>query len=367
MNPTLLGFIRKELFQTLRDRRMRMVLFVAPVIQLTLFGVALSNEVKNVRLSAQYQPGDILTRDIYQHAIASKWFVPADVRSQDPYEEIRTNEADAVIVAPPHGLLADVGRGDGAKLQLLVNASNVIRAQAIEVYIQSIAQQVLALDQHSAVPETPIRISVRILYNPMLDTSIFMVPGVMCLLLCIVTLILTTMSISKEKEMGTFEMLISAPITSAEIILGKTLPYVVLGMVDFPLILGAAVLLFGVPVHGSILLLTISAFFFICSSVAIGMLISTLARTQQQATLGSFLFLFPAILLSGLIFPLENMPTSLRFLATINPLAHFVGLLRNIMLKGGDATYIYDHIFMLILLAAVTTYASFKRFRTTLQ
>jgi len=366
MNPTLIGFIKKEMVQTLRDPRMRIILFVTPVIQLILFGVAISTEVKNIRLAAHFEPGDQVMSELYTSALGSGWFLPASVTSSDPFEEVRGNEADAVLVAPPGGLTKALGRGQ-APVQLLIDATNVVKAQAIEVYIKNILADVLANQENSAtLVKPPVHFAVRVLYNPTLDTSIFMVPGVMCMLMCIVTLILTNMSISREKEMGTFEMLISAPVRPREIILGKTVPFVILGMSNFPLILAAAIILFGIPVRGSLIALTIAAFFFICTTVASGMLISTLARTQQQAMLGGFLFLFPAILFSGLIFPLENMPSSFQIFALVDPLAHFVGLLRNIMLKGGDLQYIVRHSLALVGLAVLTGTVSARRFHTTL-
>src|SRR5579884_1190251 len=136
MNRTLIGFIRKELIQTLRDPRMRIILFVVPIIQLTLFGVALSNEVKNIRLAALFDSNDTVLRDIYERSIAGGWFIPAKSRTQDPYTMIEADEADAVLVPPPGGFTRDLGRGM-AELQLLVNATNVLQAQAVESYLRS--------------------------------------------------------------------------------------------------------------------------------------------------------------------------------------------------------------------------------------
>ncbi len=366
MNKTLIGFIKKELVQTLRDPRMRVLLFVMPVIQLTLFGVALSNEVKNIRLAAVFDSRDTVLRDIYERSIAGKWFVPARSGHQDPYTLIESGDADAVLVPPPGGLTRALGRGD-AKLQLLVNATNVIQAQSIESYLQSIVQQTVKDDLGLTPPVLPIELSTRVLFNPALETSVFLIPGVMSMIMIISTMVLSNVAIVREKEMGTFEMLISAPVSRSEVIYGKTIPYVLLGMSNVPLILGVAVFAFGVPMRGSLIALLIAAFAFVCTAVALGTLISTFCRNQQQATLAGFLFIFPMIMFSGMMFPLENMPSVLRWLSFFDPLSHYMGLLRNIMLKGGQTDYVAAHIVYLAAIALVSVVASFRRFHTTLE
>ncbi|MDE2040360.1 MAG: ABC transporter permease [Elusimicrobia bacterium] len=369
MNRTLLGFIRKELIQALRDPRMKFILFVAPVVQMTIFGVAISNEVKNIRLAAFFSPQDTVLRDVYERAIHGGWFVPAGASgavAQDPFELIRADKADAVLVAPEGGFTRALGRGN-ARLQLLVDATNVTQAQSIEGYIQAIVARTLAADLGALPARPPIRFDLRVLFNPSLDTAIFMVPGVMTMLMVLTTLVLTNIAIVREKELGTFEMLISAPVSRTEVILGKTLPYVVIGMTNLPLTLAVAVFVFHVPMRGSMLALVVATLAFVCTTVAMGTLISTYCDNQQQASMGGFLFMFPAIMFSGLMFPIENMPASVRWLAFIDPLAHYLSLLRNIMLKGGGAETLIRHSAALLLLALVSGAASFKRFHTTLR
>jgi ABC-2 type transport system permease protein len=357
--------MKKEFRQALRDPRMRMLLFVAPMIQLTLFGVALNTDVTNVRLSYRPRPGDTMLDHVYQHALASGWFLPAHPDRPEPFDQIQADETDAVLVPPPEGLTQSVIRGQG-QLQLVINASNVIRAQGVENYIKAITASVVAADLKLPPAEAPIQFDLRILYNPSMRTAVFMVPGVMSMLVCMITILLTSMSISREKETGTFEMLIAAPVKTYEVILGKTVPYVVLGMSNIPLILAVAVLVFGVPMRGSLLVLAVAAFFFVCTTVAIGTLISTTARTQQQSMMGGFLFLFPAIQLSGMMFPLENMPYFMKLVAYLNPLTYFLELLRNIMLKGGEWSVILSHLLYLAVFGSIVTWISFRRFRTTL-
>lgn len=367
MMDTLVGFLGKELKQALRDPRMRILLFLAPIVQLVLFGVAISNDVKNIRLWVQYDSGDTVLQHVYERALASRWFLPADAgRNSDPFELLRAGRIDAAVIPPPGGLTRAIARGD-ADLQLLVNATNVLQAQSIDSYLRNIITRVVAEDIKIDPPETPIRFDMRVLYNATLETSYFMVPGVMAMLMIINTMILASMSISREKELGTFEMLISAPVTTSEVVFGKTLPYVVLGMGTLPLILGVAMIGFHVPMRGSLVMLTVASLAFVCTAVAIGALISTFAQNQQQSMMGGFLFLFPAILLSGLFFPIENMPWAMKWLAYVDPVTHYLALLRNIMLKGGELDFALQRIGILILMALVTGYISFKRFHTTLQ
>ena len=363
---TLAGFIKKELTQALRDRRMKFILFVTPVVQMTLFGVALNNEVKNIRLAAFFDSKDTVMRDIVERSIAGGWFIPARVsRDEDPFTLIKAGKADVILLPPPGGLTRAIGRQE-APLQLLVDATNVTQAQAVESYLKTIIDQVIRDDAKIAPAGLPIRFDVRILFNPSLESSIFMVPGVMCLLMVMTTMILTNVSIVREKEQGTFEMLISAPVSRSEVIYGKTVPYVVLGMSNLPLILAVAMGVFHVPMRGSFLVLAGATFAFVCTTVAIGTLISTNCENQQQASMGGFLFMFPAMMFSGLLFPIENMPAAVQWMAFLDPLSHYLGLLRNIMLKGGDLRYVSTHVTILGLMAVISVAASFKRFHTTL-
>jgi ABC-2 type transport system permease protein len=367
MTRTLRAFLQKEFRQALRDTRMRLLLFVAPMIQLTLFGLAISTDVKNVDLWAQLDANDWILAHVYERSVQGEWFRPAAAdHDTDPFERLRAGKAGAALVPPPGGLTRALQRGT-ADLQLLVNATNVLEAQAVEQYLRSITNRVVEDDLHVTRPESPIRFDVRVLFNPTLETAYFMVPGVMVMLLSITTIILTSMSLTREKEVGTFEMLISAPVRPAEVILGKTIPYLVLGLAQVPLILGVAVFGFGVPMRGSLAVVLLASLAFVCSTVAIGTLISTLASNQQQSTMAGFMFLFPAVLLSGLMFPIENMPEVMKWVAYLDPLMYYLALLRNIMLKGGDAGLVTGHALILIGMASALVLLSFRRFHTTLQ
>lgn len=365
MNPTIIAFMKKELTQALRDIRMRMLLFVMPVVQMTIFGLALSTEIKGIRLAAYHAPQDAAARRAGEHFFSSGWFVPADAEKNDPYTLIQSGRADAALIAPPEGLTKALENGRG-RLQLLVDATNATKARGIEAYAKSILAKAAMPEFKGPRSPSPVSLDVRILYNPTMESSVFMVPGVMSIILCLITLILTSMSMAREREIGTFETIVSAPVSNREILLGKTLPYILLGLMDAALILAAGRFIFGTPVKGHLWTLGLSSFVFVVTTVSLGTLISTIAKNQQQAMMGSFLFLFPAIQLSGVMFPVENMPEAIIAAAYLNPLKYFVTLLRNIMLKGGDEWVVISNLSVLAAMAAFTAWVAFKRFRQTL-
>lgn len=225
----------------------------------------------------------------------------------------------------------------------------------MEYSVRSIATRVPEDDLPAKRAKSPIRFDVRVLFNPTLETADSMVPGVMVMRHSITTIILTSMSLAREKEAGTFEMLIAAPVRPVEVILGKTIPCLVLGLAQVPLILGVAVLGVGVPMRGSLTVVLLASLAFVCSTAAIGTLIATLAGNQRQSTM------------AGLMFPIENMPEVMKGAACLDPPMYFLALLRNIMLKGGDPGRMTGHALILVAMAAVLIAVSFRRFRTTLQ
>lgn len=365
MNPTIRGFFIKEITQTLRDPRMRVVIFAAPIIQLTLFGYAISTEIRNVKLAVVCAPGDVLMRRLEERAFRSGWFTPAPARGRDPFAWVQSGEADAVLVSPAGGVWRALERGQ-ARVQLLVDATNTVRAQAVERYLQAILQRVLAEARPGSPPGPGVDFDIRMLYNPGMVTAYFMVPGVMMMLLCIVTILLSSMSLVRERETGTFETLISAPLKNWEILLGKTLPYMLLGLFVVHLILGAAMVIFGLPFRGAYWKFLLAGFVFVCTTLSVGTLISTVAKRQQQAMMGTFLFLFPAILLSGMMFPVENIPGLFKGVAYLNPLKYMLTLLRSILLKGGDAWVFWTNLGALLLIGLVAVGVSFRQFRQKL-
>lgn len=363
MNQTIRGFVRKELSQALRDPRMRGMLFVMPVIQLLIFGVALSSEVRNVRLAVSARADDAFTRRLADRFYASGWFVPAPPLRGDPFDAVRAGRAEAVLVAPTGGAEVAMARGQ-AKYQFLVDATNATRARSVETYGQAILAAHLK-DEHVAAGAAGFQFSLRTLYNPEGNTAMFMIPGTLCLMLTLVTVVLTSMSMAKEREMGTLETLFAAPVAPWEILLGKTLPYVILGMIDLPLVLLVAKAL-SVPIRGPLWMIALSAFVFVCTTVSGGFLVSSYSGSQQQAMIGGFLFVFPAIQLSGVIFPVENMPLAIRWVSYFDPVRYFVTVIRHLMLKGGDWGAVLPNLAAMAALGSFAMFWAARRFRQTL-
>ncbi|MDR0624945.1 MAG: ABC transporter permease [Holosporales bacterium] len=356
----LRGFIKKEIIQTLRDPRLGVMVLLTPVIQILVFGYAITNDVINIRLGAYFQPRDVIAQDIYRSAIASRWFLPVDTSDVAPEQAILSGKVDAVIVAPEGGATKAVGRGDG-KLQLLINASNVLRARAIDGYIQSIVHNVCWQNGSS-----PIHIVTRPLYNPALETTTFIVPGIIAMILTILVMMLTCTSIAKERESGTFETIISAPIKRRDIILGKTIPFAMIGLFNTFVVLIAGMLFFDLPFRGNFFVFLVENLLYVICAVTLGLLMSTFVKNQQQSMLCSFIVIFVLMMLSGSFFPIDNMPVWLRWVAYANPLAHHTFLVRNILLKGGDAVYVTQHCLAILAATLFIALCSFSRFKITL-
>ncbi|GHS92175.1 transport permease protein [Alphaproteobacteria bacterium] len=359
----LKGFIRKEIIQTLRDPHLGMAVIIMPVLQLLLFGYALTNEVKNIRLDVYAEPRDVLVQNIYDHALASRWFAPVKKHKANPIDAIQSGEADAVLVAPPGGLTRAAGRNE-EKIQLLVNASDVLRAQAADIYLKSIAQSLEPKGEKT--PHAPLSVSVRMLYNPSMTSSTFTLPGIMSMLLTFLVMVLTCTSIAKEKERGTFEMIISAPIRRTDIILGKTIPFALVGVWNVFIALMASRFFFSLPLRGSLVAFGFVSLCYVYTALMAGVLMSTFVKNQQQSMMCNFMILFIAMMLSGCFFSVDNMPLPLRLISYVNPLAHYTFLVRNILLKGGDFMYLIQYSSALLGVGIVLAFFAFRRFRISL-
>lgn len=357
------GFMRKEFAQTLHDKRMRLILFYIPLLQLVVYGVALSTYTQNIRLAVAAKPSDAFTRHLAQRLYAGGWFVPIEPGAGDPGDWVRSGKAEAVLVAPPDGADRDLGRGQ-AQYQLLVDSLNAVRARSIETYASAVVNQAVR-DEGFQHGRPRLDFVLRTFYNPEGRTPIFLIPGTLCLLLFIATTVLTNMSMSRERERGTIETLFSAPVAPWEIVAGKTLPFVALGLLNLPFgLLGARLL--GVPVHGPLWLIMLSTFVFLCAAVSVGLLISLNAKNQQQAVLGGFLYTYPATQLSGVIFPIENMPRSIAWVAYLNPLHYYVDIMRHLMLKGGDLNAVIPRLAAITVIGCISMVPVMRRFRQTL-
>ncbi len=359
------GFFRKEIISLLRDPVLMVAILIMPVVQMILLSGAITFQADNLKLAMRYAPNDIVMERIYNHAIGSGFFVPANDKYNNPIDAVQSGKADVAIVAPDGGVTRALMRGN-AEIQILIDSMNILKTHSIEAYLRGIIVHTLYEMTHTKTI-APISFDVRVLFNPQLNTKLFMVPSMVSILVFLALLILISVSITKEKETGTMETLISAPISKYDIILGKVLPYIMVSFVVMFSIVIAGILIYRVPFVGSQFMFLLSFLVFCVPASGVGVWLATYTHTQQQAMLGLVIVAFLALMLSGVIISTENMPIVLRGISYINPLSHYAYLVRNIMLKGPDWIYFLRHGGAMLVSGAVIWYVALWRFKTTLR
>ena len=363
----------KELLQLRRDRLTLAMMIALPIVQLLLFGYAINTDVRHLPMVIYDQDQSAQSRDLWRSLEATGFY---DVRGHvHGYDEIdtalRSGEARIGLVVPPR-YAADLTRGRGTTVQLIVDgsdpqvvasATNTAGSLVAARSGQLLVARMRGAGALAAATSAPIELEPSIRYNPDLRTAVYVVPGLIGVILTMTMVMLTAMAIARERERGTLEQLIVSPIGTVELIIGKILPYVIIGYFQMTLVLLLGRLVFDVPLVGSVPLLFGVTFFFIAANLALGLFFSTLAQTQQQAMQMSFFFLLPNILLSGFMFPFEAMPRPAQWLAQGLPLTHFLRIVRGIVLKGSGPREIAGEVLSLgaILLALMTLTA--LRFR----
>jgi ABC-2 type transport system permease protein len=343
MRVELFAVMRKEFRQTFRDRRMIMILMVAPILQLMLLGYAVDMDVDRVATAIADRDHSKESRDLVAGVLADGTLRKVG-DTDDPAQPLEQGWASIVIVLP-RGLSRDLAAGRPAQVQVLVDGTDSVRAQvamaSAQQYLQrrglQLAEQRLraaaaALERPASLPM--LRMEPRIYYNPRLKSPIYMVPGVAAVTLLVVTTIITAMGLAREKEMGTIEQLMITPMRPVVLLLGKILPFALIGILVAGLVISLGTNLFDVPVRGSLPCIFLGTVLYLMSTLGVGIFLSTMARTQQQAILAGFFFLLPAILLSGFITPVENMPAWIRPVTWVNPVRYFVEILRACLLKS---------------------------------
>ncbi len=334
----------KELIQMRRDRLTMAMMAALPVIQLLLFGYAINTDVRHIPTVVYDQDRSAESRDFAQGMRATGFYdLVGEVSSYKGVENaLRTGVARVALVVPP-GYKTDLVRGRTGHLQLIVDGSDpqtVASATNTATSLALARNSALLLQRMSTagqpVVQTPIQLETNTWYNPDLRTAVYVVPGLVGVILTMTMVMLTAMAIARERERGTLEQLIVSPVLSVELIVGKIVPYIVVGYVQMTLILSIGALVFNVPMVGSLFSLYALAFVFIAANLALGLFFSTLAKTQQQAMQMSFFFLLPNILLSGFMFPFEAMPRPAQWLSQALPLTHFLRIVRGITLRGSS-------------------------------
>lgn len=361
-----LSFVRKEFYHIFRDVRTMMILLAMPIVLIVLFGYAITTEVKRVPIAVFDQSQDELTRKMTDRLGASEYFkLYTTVSSHAQAEALfRQGKVQVVVVFPPRYASAP-----DAQVQILTDATDPNTATQLSSYCQAIITQQLMADGgpppgHSAAGVSPV---VSLLYNPQMKGAYNFVPGVMGLILILICAMMTSIGIVKEKEMGTMEVLLVSPLKPVYIILAKAVPYLLLSMVNIATILLLSYFLLGVPIKGSLSLLVSLSVLYAIVALCLGLLISTIADTQQAAMLISGIALMlPIMLLSGMMFPVENMPLPLRWISNIVPAKYYIVAIKDVMIKGLPATEVLREIGVLVFMAVVLVALSVKRFKIRL-
>lgn len=362
-----LGFVKKESLHIIRDTRTMMLLFGIPVVQILLFGYVITNEIKDANIAILDHSRDEVTRQISHKLLASGYFrLTATLQSTDEIEPLlRSGKVRQVIVFEP-GFSEKIEREGSASVQIIADASDANTANLLVSYARAIISD-YAMDLQ---PDKgfELRTETRMLYNEELKGVFTFVPGTMALILMLLSAMMTSVSIAREKEMGTMEVLLVSPLLPGQIVLGKVLPYVGLAFINTLVIITLGVSVFGMPILGSLPLLLGICLLFICMALSLGILISTMAQTQQVAIfISMFALLLPTMLLSGFIFPVSNMPQVLQWFSHIIPAKYFIIIIKNIMLKGADISFVWKEALILFLMIIVFILISIRKFKTRLE
>jgi ABC-2 type transport system permease protein len=361
--------IVKELRQLLRDPRTRGLIFASPVIQLVLFGYAVNTDVRNVPLYLVDLDRSAESRLLVDAFTASGYFRVVG-RSDSPTELGRAlDEGSAVAgLEIPVGFAADAAAGRSPAVQFLIDGTNSNTGTVVGGYAQGIvaAAGVRVMIAAGRPAAAGIELRARAWFNPSLQSRVYNVPAVIGVIVFLMSLLLTALGVVRERELGTLEQLLVSPLSAGELILGKTLPVAAIAMVQLTLVTGVALLWFDIPLRGSIPALLVAAALFILSGLSLGLLISTISKTQQEAFLGMFLLLLPSIVLSGFLYPIETMPWIFRELTLLNPLRHFLELVRAIFLKGSGFAELWPQITVLGAMAVAGVWMATRRFRLSL-
>ena len=362
-----LGFVRKEFLHIFRDRRTLLILFGMPLIQLVLFGYAVRNELNQADIAILDHSRDEVTRHITDKLLSSGYFqLSAVLNSEAEIEEVfqKGIARSAVIFESGFGRrLTSEGRAD---VSIVTDASNPNMAQILEGYISNIVRE--SQGQPEQMVRTGFVPEMRMLFNPELRSANLFVPGLVAFIFMLVSAFLTSITIAREKELGTMEVLLVSPLNPLQIILGKVLPYLVLSVVNVFSVLVVALLLFRVPFLGSIVLFSLLSLLFIMTALALGVRISSAVKDQQTAMMLSLAgLLLPTILLSGFIFPISNMPAILQYLSHVVPAKWYLIIIRGIMLKGAGLEVLWMESLILFGMMTVLLIASIRSFKIRLE
>ena len=365
----------KEFIQIFRDPRMKGVIFLMPIIQLLVFGYAVTTDVKHVATAIYDLDNSVVSRELIARFVESGYFdIMAYAANPKHVRELIDRGDVRAVLQINKGFADDLRAGRTAILQLIVDGTDSNTAGIVLDYSAKIAgefsQKVLAARfsrlKGSAGAPAGVTLQTRAWFNENLESRNFYVPGVIAIIVMLITLMLTSMAVVREKEIGTMEQIMVTPITPSEFILGKTIPFALIGFADVVLITVLGVFWFEVPIRGNLLLLFVATALYLMTTLGVGLLISTVSETQQQAMMSTFFFYFPAVLLSGFMFPIANMPVAIQWLTYLNPLRYFLVIVRGIFLKGIGPVVLWPQMTALAVMGLVVLWLASRRFQKTL-
>jgi len=375
MGERILTMLRKEFRSVFRDPRMRMVIFGLPIIQTLIFGYAVTLDVRNVRLVVIDRDQTPASRDFVARFTGSGYFhaVLRTERNEAARREIDAARA-AAILEIKSGFEARLGAGLPTPVQLIVDGSDSNTARLVLNYATAIASAhdtailVERAQRRSGLPLATggVDLRARAWFNADLESRNYYVPGIIATLVMLISLMLTSMAIVREKEVGTIEQIMVTPIRPVEFILGKCAPFIAIGFVNVLMVTAVGLFWFGIPMRGSFPLLLGGTALFLLSTLGVGLFISTVSATQQQAMMTTFFFFFPAMLLSGFVYPIANMPEVVQWLTYANPLRYFLVIIRGVFLKGIGAEVLWPELIALLVLGTLVMTFAVTRFRKTL-
>ncbi|MBL7923863.1 MAG: ABC transporter permease [Bacteroidia bacterium] len=368
MKEQFLAFVRKEWFHIWRDKKTLFILFGLPVVQIIIFGFALTNEIKNARIAVVDRSRDALSQQYIQRIEASRYF---DIESMLG----SANEADAefrkgkikLVVVIPENFGSDIRHQNKTQVQVIADVSDPNTGTTLGTYIQAITADFQSdINQGQKLPYT-IQPEVRMLYNPQLKGAYNFVPGVMAMVLMLICTLMTSIAIVKEKETGTMEVLLVSPLKPVLVILAKSTPYLLLSAVNIVSILLLSVFVLGLPIAGNLALLIGLSLLFTITSLSFGMLISSITASQQTAMLISLMGLFlPTLMLSGFMFPIENMPLPLKVMSNLVPAKWYFFIVKAVMIKGVGMAIIWKETLILTVMTIVFLALSIRKYNIRL-
>ena len=363
--------VRKEFIQLFRDKKNRPLLVVAPLVQLIVFGYVVTTDVRDIRVGLIDQSRTPESRRLIDAIDGNKTFRVTHFlnRSTDLDRLLLKRKIDVGVVIPPD-FSERIRKGNTAEAQILADGSMSNMASIRISYTISLLERFNSQFIRELYPQRidygEIDDRIRTWYNPNLDSQYFYVPGIVAFLVMLLSLLFTSMAIVREKESGTMEQLIVTPLKPFELILGKTIPFIVISQAQMILVIVFAILWFKIPMVGNAFLLLGATFIFLLSTLGIGLFISTVSKTQQQAVMTNFFFILPFFMLSGFVFPIANMPIVVQWFTYLNPLQYFLVIIRGIFLKGTGFDVLWPQFLGLAILGGIVFPAAVNRFRKRL-